>query len=80
MTHDEARSPDNSYSTRGNVTIYTQMCEQARRESYMEVLNKARRLGSNSIIGMRYGATEIMTALTKALSYGTAVVIATHRA
>lgn len=64
----------------GNITIYTQLCEQARRETYMEMLDQARRLGANSIIGMRYDATEIMTGLTEVLCYGTAVVVEPHGA
>lgn len=59
----------------GNITIYTELCEQARRETYQEMLDNARRLGANAIIGMRYDATEIMTGLTEVLCYGTAVVL-----
>lgn len=59
----------------GNITIYTELCEQARRETYQEMLDNARRLGANAIIGMRYDATEIMTGLTEVLCYGTAVVV-----
>lgn len=59
----------------GNITIYTELCEQARHETYQEMLQQARRLGANGIIGMRYDATEIMTGLTEVLCYGTAVVV-----
>ncbi len=59
----------------GNITIYTELCEQARRETYQEMLQHARKLGANAIIGMRYDATEIMTGLTEVLCYGTAVVV-----
>ena len=59
----------------GNITIYTELCERARRETYQEMLHQARRLGANAIIGMRYDATEIMTGLTEVLCYGTAVVV-----
>lgn len=64
----------------GNITIYTELCEQARRETYQEMLQHARRLGANGIIGMRYDATEIMTGLTEVLCYGTAVVVEPDRA
>jgi uncharacterized protein YbjQ (UPF0145 family) len=59
----------------GNITIYTELCEQARHETYQQMLQHARRLGANGIIGMRYDATEIMTGLTEVLCYGTAVVV-----
>lgn len=59
----------------GNITIYTQLCEQARLETYNDMVADARRFGGNAIIGMRYDATELMAGLTEVLCYGTAVVI-----
>ena len=63
---------------RGGRPVST--CEQARRETYQEMLDQARRLGANGIIAMRYDATEIMTGLTEVLCYGTAVVVEPHGA
>ena len=60
----------------GNITIYTQLCEQARGMTYDEMCEHARALGANAIIGMRYDATEVMAGLTEVLCYGTAVVVA----
>jgi len=62
----------------GNITIYTELCEQARQETYREMVQHARRLGANGIIAMRYDATELMTGLTEVLCYGTAVVVQRH--
>ncbi len=59
----------------GNITIYTELCEQAREETYRDMAKHARMLGANAIIGMRYDATDIMTGLTEVLCYGTAVVV-----
>ena len=59
----------------GNITIYTQLCEQAREETYRDMVKHARMLGANAIIAMRYDATEIMTGLTEVLCYGTAVIV-----
>jgi len=59
----------------GNITIYTQLCEQAREETYRDMVKHARMLGANAIIGMRYDATDIMTGLTEVLCYGTAVIV-----
>jgi len=64
----------------GNITIYTQLCEQAREETYRDMSNHARMLGANAIIAMRYDATDVMTGLTEVLCYGTAVIVEpTHR-
>ena len=59
----------------GNITIYTQLCEQARGQTYDEMCEHARKLGANAIVGMRYDATEVMAGLTEVLCYGTAVVV-----
>ncbi|WP_026817697.1 YbjQ family protein [Arenimonas composti] len=62
----------------GNITIYTELCEQARHETYREMLMHARQLGANAIIAVRYDATELMAGLTEVLCYGTAVVVRPH--
>ncbi|MFN4161944.1 MAG: YbjQ family protein [Stenotrophomonas sp.] len=59
----------------GNITIYTELCEQAREETYRDMAKHARLLGANAIIAMRYDATDVMTGLTEVLCYGTAVVV-----
>ena len=61
----------------GNITIYTELCEQARAMTCDEMRDHARALGANAIIGMRYDATEVMAGLTEVLCYGTAVVVET---
>lgn len=58
----------------GNITIYTQLCEQARAMTYDQMCEHARSIGANAIIGVRYDATEVMAGLTEVLCYGTAVV------
>lgn len=63
----------------GNITIYTELCEQARDETYRDMVTHARQLGANAIIAVRYDATELMTGLTEVLCYGTAVVVEPHR-
>lgn len=59
----------------GNITIYTELCEQARHETYRDMVQHARLLGANAIIAVRYDATELMAGLTEVLCYGTAVVV-----
>lgn len=59
----------------GNITIYTELCEQARQETYRDMVMHARQLGANAIVAVRYDATEIMTGLSEVLCYGTAVVV-----
>ena len=57
----------------GNITIYTNLCESARAETFQMMCSYAERQGANAIIAMRYDATEVMPGLTEVLCYGTAV-------
>jgi len=59
----------------GNISIYTNLCEEARRETYLLMCQHAQQHGANAIIAMRYDATELMAGLTEVLCYGTAVVV-----
>jgi uncharacterized protein YbjQ (UPF0145 family) len=59
----------------GNITIYTNLCERARGDTYVLMCDHARQLGANAIIAMRYDATELMAGLTEVLCYGTAVMV-----
>ena len=59
----------------GNITIYQKLCEQTRQEAYDLLVAEAHRMGANAVIGMRYDANEIASAVTEVLAYGTAVVV-----
>ena len=59
----------------GNITVYTQLCEQARSEAFDIMVLHATEIGANAIVGMRYDATEIMQGVSEVLAYGTAVVV-----
>jgi len=59
----------------GNITIYTELCEQARTEAYELMCRHAQEHGANAILAMRYDATELMAGLTEVLCYGTAVTV-----
>jgi uncharacterized protein YbjQ (UPF0145 family) len=59
----------------GNISIYTELCEHARSEAFDLMVQHARAMGANAIIGMRYDANDVMEGVTEVLAYGTAVVI-----
>jgi uncharacterized protein YbjQ (UPF0145 family) len=59
----------------GNITLYTQLCEQARSEAYELMIQHAQQIGANAIIGVRYDATEITQGVSEVLCYGTAVTV-----
>ncbi len=63
----------------GQIASYTQMCEQTRQQAYDLLIDHARALGANAVVGLRYDASEIggkAASATEVLCYGTAVVIA----
>jgi len=59
----------------GNITIYTEMCEQARDDAFRDMISHANQLSANAVIGVRYDATEISPGITEVLCYGTAVQV-----
>jgi uncharacterized protein YbjQ (UPF0145 family) len=63
----------------GQVGAYTQMCEQTRQQAYDLLIDHARSVGANAIVGLRYDASEIgggrSSSATEVLCYGTAVEI-----
>ncbi len=59
----------------GNITIYTQLCEQTRGDSFELMLKHAEQIGANGIIQFRYDANDVMAGVTEILAYGTAVIL-----
>lgn len=59
----------------GNITLYTELCEQARQEAFDLMVRHGADVGANAIVAMRYDANEIAPGVTEVLAYGTAVVI-----
>jgi uncharacterized protein YbjQ (UPF0145 family) len=59
----------------GEVTLYTDLCEQARSDAFDLLLQHAAERGANAIIALRYDATEVSPGITEVLCYGTAVVV-----
>jgi uncharacterized protein YbjQ (UPF0145 family) len=59
----------------GRIGAYTEMCEQARQQAYDVLIEHARQIGANAVVGLRYDASEVVNSATEVLCYGTAVVI-----
>jgi uncharacterized protein YbjQ (UPF0145 family) len=57
----------------GNIEVYAEVCETARREAYDRMVKHALDVGADAVIGMRYDATEFSQNVTEVLAYGTAV-------
>jgi uncharacterized protein YbjQ (UPF0145 family) len=59
----------------GRLSVYVELCENAREEAYHLLIQHAQAIGANAIISMRYDANEVMQGITEVLAYGTAVVV-----
>ena len=61
----------------GQIGAYTDMCEQTRQQAYDLLIDHARQIGANAIVGVRYDAADVgrQTGSTEVLAYGTGVVI-----
>jgi len=61
----------------GQIGAYTEMCEQTREQAYELLLQHARALRANAVVGVRYESSEVCRqgSATEVLCYGTAVVI-----
>jgi uncharacterized protein YbjQ (UPF0145 family) len=59
----------------GNISVYTKLAEQTRQEAFDLMVRHAEELGANGVLGMRYDANEIASAVTEVLAYGTAVMV-----
>jgi uncharacterized protein YbjQ (UPF0145 family) len=59
----------------GNITVYANLCEQARTQAYQMMCEHAEANGANAVVMMRYDATEIMGGVTEVICYGSAVVV-----
>lgn len=61
----------------GRIGAYTEMCEQTRAQAHERMIEHARQLGANAIVGVRYDASEVVSqgSATEVLCYGTAVVV-----
>src|SRR5207302_4245475 len=61
----------------GRIGSYTEMCETARQQAYDLMIQHAREMGANAVVGLRYDASEVVSkaSATEVLCYGTAVVL-----
>jgi len=59
----------------GEVTEYTELLAQAREDAINRMIQKARNLGANAVVGLRFATTAVASGAAEILAYGTAVVV-----
>ncbi len=58
----------------GEVSEYTELLAQSRDEALKRMVKKAKELGANAVVGVRYGTSAVMSGAAEVFAYGTAVV------
>ena len=59
----------------GEIKEYTELLAQAREEALKRMIEKAKKLGANAVIGVRFSTSAVMSGAAEILAYGTAVVV-----
>jgi len=57
----------------GESKGYTELMEESRRTAMQRMIDDAKRLGADSIIGMRYATAQTMRGAAEIIAFGTAV-------
>lgn len=59
----------------GEVRFYTNLLEFSRQQAVDRMVEKAEALGADSVLSMRFDASELSNFMTEVVAYGTAAVI-----
>jgi uncharacterized protein YbjQ (UPF0145 family) len=52
----------------GNISFFTELCEQARKEAFNLIVKHADEIGANAIVGMCYDANEMADGVAEVLA------------
>ena len=59
----------------GEIRDYTKMMAESREQALDRMVEEARQLGADAILGLRFTTSMIMQSASEILAYGTAVVL-----
>jgi uncharacterized protein YbjQ (UPF0145 family) len=57
----------------GEIKTFTDLITQARDEAFNRMVNEAKRVGADAVIGMNFASSTVMRGASEILAYGTAV-------
>ncbi len=60
----------------GEISGYTEMIKEARQIATKRMVDEAKSLGADAVVGVRYGSSQVMSSAAEIIAYGTAVKIA----
>lgn len=59
----------------GEITDYTKLMAESREQAIDRMVEEARDLGANAVVGIKFSTSEVMDSAAEILVYGTAVVV-----
>lgn len=59
----------------GELTAYTELLEESRQEAMNRMIEKAKAMGANAVVGIRFSTSNIAQGASELFVYGTAVVV-----
>lgn len=59
----------------GEIVGYTEMLNEARQIAVKRMVDEAKALGADAVIGITYGSSQVMAGAAEVIAYGTAVKI-----
>jgi uncharacterized protein YbjQ (UPF0145 family) len=59
----------------GEISDYTKLMAESREQSIDRMIEEAKDLGANAIVGVKFSTSEVMNCAAEILVYGTAVVV-----
>ncbi len=57
----------------GEIVGYTEMLNEARQIAVKRMVDEAKAMGADAIVGVRYGSAQMMQSAAEVIAYGTAV-------
>ena len=59
----------------GELKGYTELMEETRDEATERMIEQAKRMGANAVIGIRYSTSDVAPGAAEVFAYGTAVLV-----
>jgi len=59
----------------GEITDYTKLMGESREQAIDRMIQNAREMGANAVVGMRFATAALMGGAAELLAYGTAVIV-----
>ncbi|MEM4485794.1 MAG: YbjQ family protein [Zestosphaera sp.] len=59
----------------GEIVEYTELLASSRNEALSRMIEKAKAMGANAVLGVRFATSSIMSGAAEIVAYGTAVLV-----